>query len=110
MTSRYPYLFSPGTIGSVTVRNRVVQLPMGTSLIDMGHVTERDVLFQEERARGGVGMIVTAGAVVHETSLFPERILTEVWDATGIDMLRQARTSRAATRRPHLRADPSSGS
>ena len=89
MTSPYPYLFSPGTIGSVTVRNRVVQLPMGTSLIDMGHVTERDVLFQEERARGGVGMIVTAGAVVHETSLFPERILTEVWDATGIDMLRR---------------------
>ena len=62
---------------------------MGTSLIDMGHVTERDILFQEERARGGVGLIITAGAVVHETSLFPERILTEVWDESGIDMLRR---------------------
>jgi 2,4-dienoyl-CoA reductase-like NADH-dependent reductase (Old Yellow Enzyme family) len=85
----YPHLFSPGSIGSVTVPNRIVQLPMGTSLIDAGWVTERDVLFQEERARGGVGLIITGAAIVHPTSRFPERIITEAWDEGGIEMLRK---------------------
>jgi 2,4-dienoyl-CoA reductase-like NADH-dependent reductase (Old Yellow Enzyme family) len=84
----YPHLFTPGTIGSVSIPNRVVQLPMGTSLIDHGRVTERDVLFQEERARGGVGLIITGAAIVHPTSRFPERIITEAWDEGGVEMLR----------------------
>lgn len=51
----YPHLLAPGTIGGVTIRNRVVQSPMGTGFVDMGHVSERDVAFQEARARAGVG-------------------------------------------------------
>jgi len=89
VTADYPHLFSPGTIGSVTIANRVVQLPMGTSLIEAGRVTGREVAFQEERARGGVGLIITGAAIVHETSRFPQRILTEAWDEHGIDELRQ---------------------
>ncbi len=88
MAMDYPVLFSPCTIGSVTIPNRIVQLPMGTSLIELGRVTERDILFQEERARGGVGLIITGAAVVHATSRFPARIVTEAWDENGIEMLR----------------------
>ena len=51
-------------------------------------MTERDVAFQEERARAGVGLIVTGAAVVHPTSLFPVRIIVEAWDEDGIDALR----------------------
>ena len=86
---KYPLLFSPGTIGSVAIRNRVVQLPMGTALVEMGRVTDQDIAFQEERARGGVGLIITGGAVVHETSRFPARILTEAWDEDGREQLRR---------------------
>ena len=39
----YPTLFSPGRIGSLTLRNRIVQLPMGTSLIEHAQVTDREV-------------------------------------------------------------------
>jgi 2,4-dienoyl-CoA reductase-like NADH-dependent reductase (Old Yellow Enzyme family) len=85
----YPHIFSPGRIGSVTLRNRIVQLPMGTSLIDHGRVTDRDVAFQEERARGGVGLIITGAAVVHPTSRFPAPIITEAWDEGGIETLRR---------------------
>jgi 2,4-dienoyl-CoA reductase (NADPH2) len=84
----YPHLFAPGTIGGVTIPNRIVQLPMGTSLIEHGRVTEREVHFQEERARGGVGLIITGAAIVHETSRFPERIQIEAWDDEIIDSLR----------------------
>jgi 2,4-dienoyl-CoA reductase (NADPH2) len=88
-TAKYPLLFSPGTIGSVPIRNRVVQLPMGTALIEMGRVTDRDIAFQEERARGGVGLIITGASAVHETTRFPARILTEAWDEDGREQLRR---------------------
>ena len=61
---------------------------MGTGLVENGHLSARDVAFQEERARAGVGLIVTGAAVVHPTSLFPVRIIVEAWDEDGIDALR----------------------
>ncbi len=85
----YPHLFSPGTIGRLTLKNRIVQSAMGTGLIQMGRVTDREVAFQEERARGGVGLIVNGGTSVHETSGFPVRILTELWPEDAIDGLRR---------------------
>ncbi len=84
----YPNLFAPGEIGGLAIRNRIVQPPMGTGLVEGGRVTERDVAFQEERARAGVGLIVTGAAVVHPTSVFPVRIIAEAWDEEGIDALR----------------------
>ncbi len=86
--SAYPTLFSPGEIGGLAIRNRIVQPPMGTGLVENGHLSARDVAFQEERARAGVGLIVTGAAVVHPTSLFPVRIIVEAWDEDGIDALR----------------------
>jgi len=86
--SGYPHLFAPGTIGGLAIRNRIVQPPMGTGLVENGRLTRRDVAFQEERARAGVGLIVTGAAVVHPTSLFPVRIIVEAWDEDGIDSLR----------------------
>ena len=86
--SVYPNLFSPGEIGGLAIRNRIVQPPMGTGLVENGHLSARDVAFQEERARAGVGLIVTGAAVVHPTSLFPVRIIVEAWDEDGIDALR----------------------
>ncbi len=85
----YPHLFAAGSIGGVAIANRVVQTPMGTALMEMGRVSEREVAFQEERARNGVGLIVIGAAMVHPTSRFPARILVEAWDEGGIDALRR---------------------
>jgi 2,4-dienoyl-CoA reductase-like NADH-dependent reductase (Old Yellow Enzyme family) len=84
----YPHLFAPGTIAGLEIRNRIVQPPMGTGLIEGGRVTSREVAFQEERARAGVGLLITGAAVVHPTSRFPVRIIVEAWDEDGIDALR----------------------
>ena len=86
--SNYPHLFAPGEIGGLAIRNRIVQPPMGTGLVENGRVSGRDVVFQEERARAGVGLIITGAAVVHPTSRFPVRIIVEAWDEDGIDALR----------------------
>src|SRR6187431_1665986 len=57
----------PGRIGPLKLRNRVVMAPMGTNYSTSdGLSTERDKLYYAERARGGVGMIMTEAMVVTE--------------------------------------------
>ncbi len=57
----YPLLLSPITIGSLTMRNRVVMGSMHTGLEDGArHLPELAAYFAA-RARGGVGLIVTGG-------------------------------------------------
>jgi len=102
----FPNLFSPGRIGGVAIQNRIVQTPMGTALIEQGRVTDRDIAFQEERARAGVGLIITGAAPVHPTSGFSNRILTEAWDEGGIPA-QAARRCRTPLRDAHLRPAPS---
>ena len=55
----------------MTIANRIVQTPMGTGMIRDGRVTEGDIAFMEERARGGVGLIITGAGPVHETRPSP---------------------------------------
>ena len=66
-------LFEPGNIGKLTVKNRLVLPPMlmGYSTSD-GYVTQRMKDYYEERARGGVGMvIVEAAGVRFEGKVYP---------------------------------------
>lgn len=56
-----------GRIGPMKIRNRVVMAPMGTNYSTTdGLSTERDKFYYAERARGGVGMIMTEAMVVTE--------------------------------------------
>ncbi|NQT71842.1 MAG: FAD-dependent oxidoreductase [Chloroflexi bacterium] len=68
-------LFTPLKIGPVTVRNRIVQPPMLTGMTDVPDgvgtsaiVSETYARFVAERARGGVGLIITGTMAVHPTS------------------------------------------
>lgn len=57
---KYENLFSPGKIGSLTIRNRSVMAAMGALLCEPGgFVGERILAYFEERAKGGVGLIIT---------------------------------------------------
>jgi mycofactocin system FadH/OYE family oxidoreductase 2 len=64
----YPHLFSPLRIGSVTVRNRIMQTAH-VKLFAQGAVdSQRNVQYQAARARGGAGLLITGNRVVHPTS------------------------------------------
>ena len=66
--SDYPHLFSPLRIGSVTVRNRIMQTAH-VKLFAHGAVDSlRNVDYQAERAKGGAGLLITGNRVVHPTS------------------------------------------
>src|SRR3989475_12108676 len=66
--SAYPHLFSPLRIGSVTVRNRVMQTAHVKLFAHEGVDSQRNVDYQVARARGGAGLLITGNRVVHPTS------------------------------------------
>jgi 2,4-dienoyl-CoA reductase (NADPH2) len=57
----FPHLLSPITIGSLELRNRVVMGSMHTGLEDRTRDIPRLAAYFAERARGGVGLIITGG-------------------------------------------------
>ncbi|RSS65430.1 NADPH-dependent 2,4-dienoyl-CoA reductase [Streptomyces sp. WAC06614] len=59
--SRYPHLLSPLDLGFTTLANRVIMGSMHTGLEEHPGGFARLAAFYAERARGGVGLIVTGG-------------------------------------------------
>ncbi len=57
----YPHLLAPITIGDLTLRNRAVMGSMHTGLEDFAWDVPKLAVYFAERARGGVGLIVTGG-------------------------------------------------
>ncbi len=62
--SQYESLFSPGRIGTLELKNRIVYPPMGTNVCEGGEVTDRFLAYHEARAKGGVGLIIVENANV----------------------------------------------
>ena len=66
-TNKYPVLFSPAKIGSMTVKNRAVMAPMGThSASADGNMNDKSIGMYAERAKGGVGAIIVGMIAVDE--------------------------------------------
>ncbi|MEU5760031.1 NADPH-dependent 2,4-dienoyl-CoA reductase [Nocardia sp. NPDC047648] len=97
MSSAFPHLLSPIDLGRVRLRNRVVMGSMHTGLEDRAWHIDRLAAFFAERARGGVGLIVTGGyspsrdgwlwpfacAMLDETDAERHRVITEAVHEAG---------------------------
>lgn len=60
-------LFSPFSIGSLKLANRIVMPPMATNYATpQGFVTDRQIAYYVERARGGVGYITVEHTGIHQ--------------------------------------------
>lgn len=56
---KYEKLFSEGKIGPLTLKNRGIMMPMATDMADKdGIVTPRQIRYYQERAKGGLAMII----------------------------------------------------
>lgn len=70
MQNKYAALFSPGKLGGLTVKNRVVMAPMLVSYgLASGEVSPRLLDYYEARARGGVGIIIVEAACIHPSGM-----------------------------------------
>ncbi|MGB9792820.1 MAG: NADH oxidase, partial [Thermacetogeniaceae bacterium] len=65
MANKFPNLFSPGRIGTLELKNRIVKAPQSTGLSNMdGTVSERLIRHYRELARGGAALIIVEYAYV----------------------------------------------
>lgn len=102
--SSFPSLFTPVTIGPIELNNRVVMAPMATHFgTGTGRMTQRQIDYYLERARGGVGLIISESNYVslegrgglnrlglYDDSQIPEhRKLTEALHAVGTPVCAQ---------------------
>ena len=67
VTDPYPNLLSPLDLGFTTLRNRVMMGSMHTGLEDRARDIDRLAAYFAERARGGVGLIITGGYAPNRT-------------------------------------------
>jgi 2,4-dienoyl-CoA reductase-like NADH-dependent reductase (Old Yellow Enzyme family) len=88
------YLFAPGRIGAVEIRNRIVSTGHDTSMAHDGQVSERLVAYHEARAKGGAGLIVVQVCGVHETARYTPHILMATSDAAIPGLARLAKAVR----------------
>ncbi|MBC8381402.1 MAG: FAD-dependent oxidoreductase [SAR92 clade bacterium] len=62
---KYQQLLSSGSIGNLTLKNRIILAAMGSNYAGAnGHVTEQLQAYYEERAKGGVGLIILETSAV----------------------------------------------
>lgn len=74
-------LFSPITIRGKVIRNRILSTGHDTTLPSDGTVNEALIAYHRTRAKGGVGLIVTQVAGVHETARYTSHLLMATDDA-----------------------------
>jgi 2,4-dienoyl-CoA reductase-like NADH-dependent reductase (Old Yellow Enzyme family)/thioredoxin reductase len=71
----YTLLLSPGRIGTLELRNRIVMCPMGDSLCDPdGTISANQAAYFEARARGGAAMLLVGSmGIAYPKASFDER-------------------------------------
>ena len=79
MSTEFPHLFSPFALGGMTLKNRLVALPAGTSMAEQGVPTHGDTEHFGRLAAGGVGLIIGGATVVHPTTTLRSRKLVEAY-------------------------------
>ena len=61
--AEFTKLFEPGKMGNVILKNRIIMAPCGTHYSShYGVVTDQQLAYYGERAKGGASLIVTEGA------------------------------------------------
>ncbi|MBI2909509.1 MAG: FAD-dependent oxidoreductase [Chloroflexi bacterium] len=80
----FPKLFGKARITDVALKNRLVMLPMGTAYATaIGEVTEKTIAHYVERARGGVGFIITGNCSPFGRISLNQLILDADWYMAG---------------------------
>ncbi len=67
MPKMFPHLFTPGKIGTLTLKNRILKAPQSSGMSNMdGTVSERLVRYYRDQAAGGAGCIIVEYAYVDD--------------------------------------------
>ncbi|HNW28776.1 MAG TPA: NAD(P)/FAD-dependent oxidoreductase [Spirochaetota bacterium] len=82
-------LFSPVTIGTMKIKNRIAMAPMATDFAEGdGTVSQRLIDYYEARARGGAGLIILEVCTIDGMSPYIPRTVG-IWDDSFIPGLKR---------------------
>ncbi len=84
----YQYLFRPLPVGNIVLKNRVIWGPHVTNHWPDHLPDERTTAYYEERAAGGVGMIIIGASPVDATAQYSPFEQCALWDDACIEGLR----------------------
>jgi len=83
----YPALFAPATLAGKPLKNRIAHASMTTRMGDKGRVTERQLHYYRNRAKGGAAMIVTEPLSMARHQHIPYKIVA--YDDSELDGLQR---------------------
>ena len=87
-------MFQKGRIGKLTLRNRAVMSPMGTDFANHdGTASMRLIRYYEERARGGVGLVINEYTGVDDVESVPTNYnlrISRDWHIASCEQLTEA--------------------
>ncbi|PCJ17161.1 MAG: NADPH-dependent 2,4-dienoyl-CoA reductase [Gammaproteobacteria bacterium] len=91
---KYPLMFSPLDLGHTQLKNRVLMGSMHTMLEEQPQGFEKMAVYYAERARGGVGMIMTGGISPNEEG-------SGMWGGAKLSTFEEAQQHRLITDAVH---------
>jgi 2,4-dienoyl-CoA reductase-like NADH-dependent reductase (Old Yellow Enzyme family)/thioredoxin reductase len=97
--THYPHLFSEWQIRNTTIPNRVVFAPTCPTWVRSpyeGRFTDQAVAYYEERAKGGCGLIIIGGTVIHPSAMYSPFLFPGLWEDGQVEPL--ARVAEAVHR------------
>ena len=86
MSGKYKLLFSPISLGTTKLRNRISHTATVTALGSDGRPTQELINYHVARAKGGCGMIVTELMPIHPTSI-ANPFLVHAFDEDNFELL-----------------------
>lgn len=76
----FPHLFAPLTLRRTQLKNRIMSTGHDTTMPTDGTVNPALIAYHRARAKGGVGLIITQVAGVHETARYTAHLLMATTD------------------------------
>ncbi|MBA7531497.1 NADH oxidase [subsurface metagenome] len=78
MIKKYDNLFSPITIGTMKLKNRIVLAPMSVHITPPdGSITDREIIFYKRKAEGGTGLITIGSVLIRADGNFGGQIFID---------------------------------
>ena len=89
----FDHLLSPGRIGTMSLRNRILMCPMGDDqATDGGYVTPQQIAYYEARARGGAALLLVGSVGISSPEGLASPQQSAIGDASFVDGWRRGRS------------------
>src|SRR6185369_9461661 len=88
----YPHLFAEWQLRNTTIPNRIAFAPTCPTWVDdpyAGVFSDQAVAYYEERAKAGLGLVITGANMIQKSALYGTVAFPGLWSAEQVEGLRR---------------------